>query len=562
MNPVSEQFRRAISVSESARLTAPLLCLGEVPYGHPVGRGMGMSTLAHGLALLMFLVISRQISMGPRLTAKPKFEKGEAARMLILPALGGGHEGGGRAGGKQGHAGKMSSGLLARSRRGFAYPGPQPVVSTPPQAKLGIQTILQPHFQNLPRLRTYVELPNIVEPQAPQAEQKAPVLMVKPDKLSLRPPDEKPISAPSVTLPVASNSKIADLIESKAPLPQRAVPDPVDPAETSPLSIRKTGLLVLNAVPPPPDLSANVPRAEARSLFAVSTAEATIIAAPAVGTTTAEAVPVAAGTGTSTDIRSGDALAEAASAGDSSHTGAGGSNGGSGGRYGNAEGGGLNSASIDSGIGRGTNSGAGLGTGASTGRGTGAGAGSAPGHGGFTGITIQGGRYGNTGSMLAKPDVHGQTSYNMTIVSTSNSGGGLPDLGVFRNEKIYTVYLDMRSSDDDPAPSWTLQYAVLQPASNPDRLRGTPMPPYPTLKELPVFAPALVRNCARGLILVSAILDTAGTLHEVSVRRTPENAVIDPLTEALQHWMFEPAKIDGQPVALKILLGIRLATLR
>jgi len=30
----------------------------------------------------------------------------------------------------------------------------------------------------------------------------------------------------------------------------------------------------------------------------------------------------------------------------------------------------------------------------------------------------------------------------------------------------------------------------------------------------------------------------------------------------LQHWMFEPAQIDGRPVALKILLGIRLAVSR
>jgi len=48
----------------------------------------------------------------------------------------------------------------------------------------------------------------------------------------------------------------------------------------------------------------------------------------------------------------------------------------------------------------------------------------------------------------------------MTFTSTASSGGGLPDFGVFQNQKVYTVYLDMRASDDDPAPSWTLQYAV------------------------------------------------------------------------------------------------------
>jgi len=42
------------------------------------------------------------------------------------------------------------------------------------------------------------------------------------------------------------------------------------------------------------------------------------------------------------------------------------------------------------------------------------------------------------------------------------------------------------------------------------------------------------------------------------VRQGPEDQLAEPL-EALQHWLFEPRKIDGKPVALKILLGIRLA---
>jgi hypothetical protein len=45
----------------------------------------------------------------------------------------------------------------------------------------------------------------------------------------------------------------------------------------------------------------------------------------------------------------------------------------------------------------------------------------------------------------------------------------------------------------------------------------------------------------------------------VSVKRTPDSQLIAPLIEALNNWTFEPAQIDGKPVALKILLGIRFA---
>ena len=76
----------------------------------------------------------------------------------------------------------------------------------------------------------------------------------------------------------------------------------------------------------------------------------------------------------------------------------------------------------------------------------------------------------------------------MTITSTASSGGGLPDFGVFQNEKIYAVHLDVCANDTDRTPSWTLQYAIQQPApGNPaEHIRGTPTPPYATLKQVPL----------------------------------------------------------------------------
>jgi len=154
----------------------------------------------------------------------------------------------------------------------------------------------------------------------------------------------------------------------------------------------------------------------------------------------------------------------------------------------------------------------------------------------------------------------------MNITSTASSGGGLSDFGVFENEKVYTVYLDMRANDEDPAPSWTLQYALLQPpagsaASNgtSGRIRGTPTPPYAMLKQIPELTAELASKCARQLIVASAIMNVTGKLEQVSVKRTPDSQLIAPLIEALNNWTFQPAQLDGKPVALKILLGIRLA---
>ena len=157
----------------------------------------------------------------------------------------------------------------------------------------------------------------------------------------------------------------------------------------------------------------------------------------------------------------------------------------------------------------------------------------------------------------------------MNIVSTASSGGGLPDIGVFGNEKVYTVYLDMKANDEDPAPSWILQYALLQPPSSPAgddgtpaRLQGTPTPPYALLKDIPEFGPDVLRRYAHKLIVAIAVMNAAGKLEQITLRQNPDADLASPLIEALGHWMFQPAQIDGQPVSLKVLLGIRLAPAR
>jgi len=394
--------------------------------------------------------------------------------------------------------------------------------------------------------------------------------VVKSGRLALPRIPDTPVAAPKISLPVAKSSAIPDLATVKPTLPERpAPPSAPSPSEVSEMAAARwhqEGLLVLNAIPPPPDLHPNLPRAEARGLFAVAPADVTMIAEPAVGAKAGDASAPAAGTGTRSDIAQGDVLAEAATGGNESGRVGGGSGSGSGGRYGSGHGAGLNPAGTGTSTGRGTGSDPRVGEGSGGSRGSGAGAGSAPGTGGFPGIAIQGGRYGNDTASGLRPNVapRQQTSYNLTIVSTASSGGGLPDLGIFHNEKVYTVYLDMKADDEDPAPSWILQYAVQQPPSIPggisSRIQGTPAPPYAMLKQIPEFAPDILRKYAHKLIIACAVMNAAGNLEHVTLQQNLDAELASPLAEALSQWMFHPAQIDGQPVPLKIVLGIRLAS--
>jgi TonB-like protein len=536
--------------------------LREIGYGYRPGGSFGVSVLLHGLACMVILFVARHAFISSPVFVQPKLDTNQAENILILPPLGGGEEGSGLEGGGQGSASSPSSGMRAQSRRGFAYPGLQPMVSNPPKATLGVQTIMQPSLENLPQLKRLVELPNIIQPAPPAAPQQQAPLVVKTERIAAPAPTERSVAAPKITIPTSGADKLDSLMQPTAALPERAVPDAIEASEIPHVATNQAGLLVLNAVPPPPDVQGVLPKGEARSLFAVSPAEVTVIADPGAGTKLGASHSVATGSGDRTEIVRGDALADAASGGRGGDPILSASGSGRGGRYGDAHGMGVNAVSKGAANGRGSGSGKGLGIGIVGGGGSGHGAGSAPGAGGFPGITIQGGRYGNSGNMVARSEPHRQTSYGMTIESTPGSGG-LPDFGVFRNEKVYTVYLDMRSdADDHTTPSWTLQYAVLQPAATPGdapaRILGTPTPPYAVLKEVPQFAPDQIGRTGHPLIVASAILNTGGKLEEVSVKQSSEESLIGPLLEALKNWVFEPAKINGQPVALKVLLGIRL----
>jgi hypothetical protein len=542
----------------------------EVGFGYRPGRSFGFSVIFHHLALFLILFFSTHYDyIRPDKVSPARFEPLPSEKVIYLPMLGGGSEGAGQPGGGSGTPAEASSGVRARGRRGFAYPGPQPMVSDPPQSTLGIQTILQPSLKDPPLLRKILPLPNIAQAMlvAPPEPPK-PALKVQSAQLTIRPVD-KPVQAPKVTLSTADASEVPALSPSQPVMP-KPLPPPDAPslAAISNVPIGKkdrAGLLVLNAVPPAPDVSGKVPLAEARSRFAVAPGEVTVIADPASGAKGGRPDSMAAGNGTAADVASGDAIADAP-AGAGSNTAGGGSGTGNGGRYGSGKGAGLNPGVEGTGTGRGTAAKAGTGSGTGTTLGSSNGAGSAPGTGGFPGITIRGGRYGNEPSSGLQPSStpRRQTSYGMTITSTASSGGGLPDFGVFQNEKVYTVYLDMKASDEDPAPSWTLEYAVLQSVADPaggdssNRIVGTPTPPYAILKQIPELTPGLAK-CAHKLIVASAIMTAAGKLEQVSVRQAPDSQLVALITEALNNWTFRPAEIGGKPVALKILFGIQLA---
>jgi hypothetical protein len=555
----------AIRELRKPKIAQKTLTFFEVRSGYRPGWSLASSFAlqAGALALVTFMaVIPSRITRPSKLQFINAIDFSAPDRIVYLPSLGGGSEGN-RAGGR-GNA-RESSATPVRSSNGFSYPGPQAVVSDPPEAFNPSQTLLQPALKNPRALREFVPLPNVVEMANAGPDPTPARIIVRPSSRSPIADPAAPsmdLQAPKLTLPVATTSTMPSLSVPDAPAEptpvEKPVPHPV--VELSQIPSRgpdAKSLLSLSAIPAPPNLPANFPSMEARGRFAISPDTVAPVAQPGPGASSGGASSETAGIGNRND--SGGADAASARAAVFGERAPGHSGGGS--ARGTANGAGNGGGSGDGGsgvtIGRGAGVGVGIGSSSSTSSASGAGAGSGGGSGTFAGITIQGGRYSGGTSANLHPTLGPRTAYGMTIVSTASSGGGLADFGVFSNEKVYTVFMDMRESGEEHVPAWTLQYAAVSSASK-DAARGVVVAPFPLVRPRPQLPTPLLHKYPHTVVVLSALLGTAGHLEKISVKQTPDANLIPSIIAALDNWAFKPAEVNGQPVPVKILLGIPL----
>lgn len=234
------------------------------------GRGLVCSFLTHAwvVAVLLFWPIDSYRN----LQAMPAIEQ-TTSEVIYLPNLGGGSEGHGHRGDGSRTQSKASD-TPAQAVEGFSYPGPQAIVSDPPVPTNKIQTILRPRLKNLPILRSFVPVPNIVRlpPSvalpaiANNAEPSRPLPQLSPVKpetrasINIKPaiiPDVQPTSASTLprladsvqpARPVATYSQIQPKLPSPSEHPLAIVPT------VQPLSAPTLPKLVDNAEPVRPSV--------------------------------------------------------------------------------------------------------------------------------------------------------------------------------------------------------------------------------------------------------------------------------------------------------------------
>lgn len=569
------------AVKTPVRFSSPNIGKGLMP-----ARGLVYSIVVHQIfftCLVLWFVPS----------ASTNSSKYEVSRMLdltnpheviYLPAFGGGSEGSGHSGGQEGTPARGSE-EGDKARQGFTYSGPQHIVSHPKNPTNDLQTILQPELVNPPVIKQFVPLPNMVQMAAPKAPDPPPApKKILPDKIQApKQPAPKPATPLDLTLPAntpttnPAASLTLPLAEPDEPVAPRHVvhtdkmmknpnaPHRTDSAAAPQIEANGTDartVVALSPMPAPAAPMSTLPLGEARGEFSISPEPDHGFARGTAGSPTSDAMTGNIGAGGSGASGAGNSAGESAR-GNSIGSSAAGI--GSGGTSGAGTGTGKETGSGNGGNGGGNARGSGTGPGTGNGMGltigNGSGGGAGPGHGNFPGLTIRGGEL-ETG--VAKPADPGEPieppkAYALTIAGTASSGGGLGDYGVFSNEKVYTVYVDMRKTTADHVPSWILQFApatAAKPSGFVIRGQEGVVPPMPVLRPAPDISDDLRQKFAKQLIVISGFIDTEGKLVGLTVRQSPDDQLSNIILQALITWEFRPARMNSEPIKTKILLGI------
>src|SRR5579863_10129547 len=520
-------------------------------------RGLLYSFLFHEIAVFLLLlspsyIIERTKEYRP-VNNEPLFIDAEVLKQY-LPSVGGGKESAPE-GEKKGEEGKKGDEAPpAEGHAGLTFPGPQPIVSEPPVPDNAEQTIRQPDLVKPKVIKVPVVVPNQVQIAAP----KAPELKGAKHTLEIPvsvppapppPPEVKPklvLPPPKPELAALPTESVQNLAQST---PKLSAPKPPPPKVLPSSGDQMRNLAVLSPRLNRPTEVAEIPVGERHGAFAIGPpALKATSSEPGTGTGNAPGAAKAAGTGSAGATATGHGAGEGSSlvAGNGAGTGS-------------ATGAGLGHT--------GTSTGAG---GSGTGKGSGSGAGIGPGHGPFTGLAIEGG-VGAGGSiprgmhMNFGPDK--SYNYGMTVESQGKSGGGLRDFGVFRDEAVYTVYVDVLEAKPTMAP-WTLEYAVLDPPSSSvmltlKKIAEPPadqiVAPFPTTKEDPKLPWDLVKQYPGRMMVVYAEISPEGKLRKIHILDSPDVELSKLVLEALAKWEFKPAIVNGKAVAVKTLFGVPLA---
>jgi hypothetical protein len=117
----------------------------------------------------------------------------------------------------------------------------------------------------------------------------------------------------------------------------------------------------------------------------------------------------------------------------------------------------------------------------------------------------------------------------------------------------------MKRSPEEADPTWTLQYGLLNDDSISASRDQQVLAPAAVMREWPEIPADLQKKYSQRQVVIYAVLDKDGKVSQIAVKKTPDPRVSTPIAQALAKWVFRPAQLNGEPIAVKVLIGIPLS---
>lgn len=128
---------------------------------------------------------------------------------------------------------------------------------------------------------------------------------------------------------------------------------------------------------------------------------------------------------------------------------------------------------------------------------------------------------------------------------------------VFGDRTSYAMTLNMPNLNS-ASGSWVIHFAELQ--EHPPK--GTLSAPVATQEADPGYPLELMRHNIRGTVVLYAVIGKDGTVSDVRVLQGVNDVLDRYACAAFEHWRFQPATKNGQPVALAAMVSIPFRPMR
>jgi len=74
-----------------------------------------------------------------------------------------------------------------------------------------------------------------------------------------------------------------------------------------------------------------------------------------------------------------------------------------------------------------------------------------------------------------------------------------------------------------------------------------------------VYPMALKSEGAAGMVTMSITVDEQGNVQNATVKKSSRQEFEQPAIDAVSKWKFEPAKKDGKPVAVQVVVPVKFS---